>query len=72
MKDKIFAIYRQLQPEVRAGICDLAMRIIWAVENDPEILPLIMERPSEQATIERHAEAIGAARSAIIAILEAR
>ena len=72
MKEKILAIYRKLQPEVRAGICDLAQRILWASENDPEILPLIIERPSEQATIEMHAEAIVAARSAIIAILEAR
>jgi hypothetical protein len=72
MKDKILAIYRQLQPEVRAGICDLAIRIIWAVENDHEILPLIIERPSEQATIERHAEAIVAARTAIIAAISNR
>ena len=72
MKDKILAIYLKLHPEVRSGICDLAQRILWAVENDPEILPLIIERPSEQATIERHAEAIAGARDAIIAVLMGR
>lgn len=69
MKEKILAIYRELKPEIRAGICELAMRIIWAAENDPEILPLILTRPSEQATIERNAEAISAARDQIIAAL---
>ena len=67
MKEKILEIYRTLKPEVRAGICDIAMRLVWAAEHDPEILPLILTRPSEQAAIEQYAEEIGAARDAIIA-----
>ena len=67
MNTELLAIYRQLQPEVRAGICDIAMRLVWSAEHDPEILPLILTRPSEQAAIEQYAEEIGAARDAIIA-----
>lgn len=70
MKDKILAVYRTLKPEVRAGLCDLVARLTWAAEHDPEIIPHIINRPSELATIEQNATEVAAARDELLSIFE--
>lgn len=70
MKEKILALYKQLPPEARAGICDIVSKLLFAAENDPEIIPLIMERPSEQASIEQYSEVLAAAKAEILAKLK--
>tara|TARA_R110000868_G_scaffold177691_7_gene416704 strand:- start:1894 stop:2109 length:216 start_codon:yes stop_codon:yes gene_type:complete len=70
MKEQILALYKTLPVNARAGICDLVARLIFAVENDPEIIPLLMERPSEQECVERHRDELISLKSKIVALLQ--
>jgi len=69
MKQQIIDIYLKLPVEARAGLCDLVARIIFALEHDPEIIPLLITRPSEQAIIEKYEAEIGEARNQLVALL---
>ena len=69
MKEQILALYKSLPRQTRAGICDLVARLVFAAEHDPEIIPDLMERPSEQACIEQNADVLAAAKQAITELL---
>ena len=70
MKEKILTLYKGLPPDARAGICDIVSKLIFAAENDPEIIPLIMSRPSEQACVEKYGEALASAKAEIEALFQ--
>lgn len=69
MKQAIIDIYLQLPPEARAGLCNLMVNIVFAVEHDPNIIPLLITRPCEQTTVEKYEKEITEARAQLITLL---